>query len=45
VWTVVDDAGTETLIPVLNEVLVEVEVEAKRIVVKEIPGLTVPDEG
>jgi 16S rRNA processing protein RimM len=45
VWTVVDDAGTETLIPVLNEVLVEVEVDAKRIVVKEIPGLTVPDEG
>jgi 16S rRNA processing protein RimM len=45
VWTVVDDAGTETLIPVLNEVLVEVEVEAKRIVVKEIPGLTVPHEG
>jgi 16S rRNA processing protein RimM len=45
VWTVVDDAGTETLIPVLNEVLVEVEVDAKRIVVKEIPGLTVPHEG
>jgi len=45
VWTVVDEGGTETLIPVLNEVLVEVEVDAKRIVVKELPGLTVPDEG
>lgn len=45
VWTVIDDDGTETLIPVLNEVLVGVDVDAKRIVVKEIPGLTVPDEG
>jgi 16S rRNA processing protein RimM len=44
VWSVVDDAGTETLIPVLNDVLVEVDVDAKRVVVHAIPGLTVPDE-
>jgi 16S rRNA processing protein RimM len=44
VWSVLDDAGTETLIPVLNDVLVDVDVAAKRVVVAEIPGLTVPDE-
>jgi 16S rRNA processing protein RimM len=43
VWSVVDDAGTETLIPVLNDVLVEVDVAGKRIVVRAIPGLTVPE--
>ena len=42
VWSAVDDAGAETLIPVLNDVLVSVDVEAKRIVVHEIPGLTIP---
>jgi 16S rRNA processing protein RimM len=40
VWSVVDEAGDETLIPVLKEVLVSVDVDAKRIVVHEIPGLT-----
>jgi ribosomal 30S subunit maturation factor RimM len=38
----VDDAGAETLIPVLKDVLVSVDLEAKRIVVREIPGLTTP---
>lgn len=41
VWAAVDEAGTETLIPVLFDVLVEVDVERKRVVVREIPGLTV----
>jgi 16S rRNA processing protein RimM len=40
VWSVVDDAGVETLIPVLKDVLVSVDVDARRIVVHEIPGLT-----
>jgi 16S rRNA processing protein RimM len=40
VWSVVDGAGNETLIPVLMDVLVRVDVEGKRIVVREIPGLT-----
>jgi 16S rRNA processing protein RimM len=43
VWSVVDEAGTETLIPVLHDVLVDVDVDGKRIVVREIPGLTVPE--
>ena len=41
VWSVVDGGGRETLVPVLNDVLVSVDTEAKRIVVREIEGLTV----
>jgi 16S rRNA processing protein RimM len=41
VWSVVNDNGSETLVPVLNDVLVSVDVAAKRIVVREIEGLTV----
>jgi 16S rRNA processing protein RimM len=42
VWSAVDEAGVETLIPVLKDVLAGVDVEARRIVVHEIPGLTSP---
>jgi 16S rRNA processing protein RimM len=42
VWSAVDDEGTETLIPVLEDVILDVDMEAKRIVVREIPGLTTP---
>jgi len=45
VWSVVDEAGGETLIPVLKDVLVSVDVDAKRIVVREIEGLTGPQVG
>lgn len=41
VWSVVDGGGRETLVPVLIDVLVSVDVDAKRIVVREIAGLTV----
>jgi 16S rRNA processing protein RimM len=41
VWSVVSEDGVETLVPVLNKVLVSVDVGAKRIVVREIAGLTV----
>ena len=41
VWSAVDEQGTETLIPVLKDVLVSVDVDGRRIVVREIPGLTV----
>jgi 16S rRNA processing protein RimM len=43
VWSVFDDAETETLIPVIEDVIVEVDVAAKRIVVREVPGLTAPE--
>jgi 16S rRNA processing protein RimM len=44
VWSAVADDGTETLIPVLADVLVDVDVQARRVVVREIRGLTVPDD-
>jgi 16S rRNA processing protein RimM len=44
VWSAVDGSGVETLIPVLRDVLVSVDTDARRIVVREIPGLTVPEE-
>jgi 16S rRNA processing protein RimM len=33
----------EVLVPALNDVVVSVHVEARRVVVREIPGLTVPE--
>jgi len=42
VWSAVDDDGAETLVPVLQEVVLDVDPDAKRIVVREIPGLTSP---
>jgi len=44
VWAAVDDAGVETLIPVLKDVVISVDVDARRIVVSEIEGLTTPDQ-
>ena len=38
-------ADGETLIPVLEDVIVSVDIEGKRIVIREIPGLTTPPEG
>jgi 16S rRNA processing protein RimM len=38
------DGERETLVPALREVIVEVDVGAKRVVVREIPGITAPDE-
>jgi ribosomal 30S subunit maturation factor RimM len=44
VWSAMDDAGAETLIPVLRDVLVSVDATGRRIVVREVPGLTAPEE-
>jgi len=43
-WVAVDDAGTETLVPVLAEVLIHVDLDDRRILVRDLPGLTAPDE-
>jgi 16S rRNA processing protein RimM len=43
IWVAVDDRGAETLIPAIRDVVAEVDVGAKRIVVHEVPGLTAPD--
>jgi len=44
IWVARDEAGTETLIPVLDDLLVDVDPAARRIVVDDVPGLTVPEE-
>jgi len=43
-WVAVDAAGTETLVPAIGEVVVEVDVEAGRVLVRDIAGLTAPDD-
>jgi 16S rRNA processing protein RimM len=43
VWSAVSDEG-ETLIPALKDVIVSVDTAGKRIVVREVPGLTAPEE-
>jgi 16S rRNA processing protein RimM len=45
IWVAVDPEGAETLVPVLDDLLVNVDVEAKRIVVRDVPGLTSPADG
>jgi 16S rRNA processing protein RimM len=42
VWSVEADDGTETLIPVLKDVIADVDVANRRVVVHEVEGLTTP---
>lgn len=42
-WVAVDDEGTETLIPALRDLLIDVAVDARRIVVRDVEGLTSPE--
>jgi 16S rRNA processing protein RimM len=42
-WAATDEAGVETLIPAIREVVVAVEPVAGRIVVRDLPGLTTPE--
>lgn len=44
-WIARDQAGVETLIPAIREVIVSVDAAGKRIVVRDVPGLTAPEEG
>jgi 16S rRNA processing protein RimM len=43
-WVAVDDEGRETLVPALADLLIDVDVEARSIVVDDVPGLTAPEE-
>lgn len=43
IWVVVDQEGQETLIPALRSILVDVDVAARRIVVRDVPGITAPE--
>lgn len=42
VWSVRGDDGSDILVPALKDVVGDVDVQARRIVVREVPGLTVP---
>ena len=43
-WVAVDDEGRETLVPALADLLIDVDVGARTIVVDDVPGLTAPEE-
>jgi 16S rRNA processing protein RimM len=43
-WVAVDDEGNETLIPALADLLLDIDVHARTIVVRDVPGLTAPEE-
>jgi 16S rRNA processing protein RimM len=43
-WVAVDDEGRETLVPALADLLIDVDVAARSVVVDDVPGLTAPDE-
>ena len=43
IWVARDAEGTETLLPALKELLVKVDVTGRRITVRDVPGLTVPE--
>jgi 16S rRNA processing protein RimM len=43
-WVTVDASGDETLVPAIRDVVVDVDVVAKRVVVRDVPGLTAPDD-
>jgi 16S rRNA processing protein RimM len=43
-WVAEDDTGVETLVPARKELLVEVDVPGKRIVVRDVPGITTPED-
>jgi 16S rRNA processing protein RimM len=42
-WVAVDDDGNETLIPALADLLINIDVNARTIEVKDVPGLTAPE--
>ncbi len=43
IWVARAEDGSETLVPALKDVVVAVDTAAGRVVVREIPGLTVPE--
>lgn len=44
IWVAVDEEGHETLVPALDDLLIDVDVDARTIVVRDVPGLTAPEE-
>ncbi len=44
-WVTVDAEGNETLVPAIRQVIAEVDLAARRVLVRDVPGLTAPDSG
>ena len=44
VWVAVGEGGAETLVPALKKLVVSVDVAGRTVVVREVPGLTSPEE-
>ncbi len=45
VWVAREEGGREWLVPALKDVVAEVDLVGRRILVREVPGLTAPEEG
>jgi 16S rRNA processing protein RimM len=43
-WVTVDGSGAEVMVPAIREVVVDVDIAAGRVLVRDIPGLTAPDD-
>ena len=43
-WVARDEDGSETLVPAIRDVIVGVDLDARRVVVRDLPGLTAPDD-
>jgi 16S rRNA processing protein RimM len=43
-WVAIDEAGVETLIPAIRDVIVEVDVPGQRVLVRDVPGVTAPED-
>jgi 16S rRNA processing protein RimM len=43
-WVATDDVGEETLVPAIRDVIVEVDIAGKRVLVRDVQGLTAPEE-
>jgi 16S rRNA processing protein RimM len=44
IWVVVDDEGTESLLPAISQVISDVDLGSARVLVKDIAGLTAPED-
>ena len=44
-WRVVAADGSETLLPAVDDLVVSVDIDGGRAVVRDVSGLTVPDDG
>lgn len=42
-WVAVDANGVESLVPAIHELIVEVDVPGRRVLVRDVPGLTAPE--